>query len=435
MTPTNSDPYGLDPLFERAIVTLACSNARFFGRVGREIDPELLNKETSKIALRAARAIDNDIGHGPDTTMVVVQRLRRWMQEGKVSYEAIQKVVRMFERAEDAGLPSTESAIAEITPVLQSRLRDAAVTEAISSFGKGGDLSRVTALEERASRVGQVDTSVGTVLGADSWAEIASLRDLERLKLGVPELDAILDGGLTRGCLGVLIGGSGDGKSITLSHIGAANLMDGLHVGYATLELPRPQVLARFKAHLTNIPINALLGGDTKLAKKRLRRMGPQLGRLVVQDFPPMATTIEDIKAWVERCEELAQRKMDLLLVDYGDKVGVRSKKKDDESGYSQGRIVFEGLRYYAHERKMFCWTASQGTRQKDKRKRLDLNDAADSMHKIRVADMVITLNVREEDDLITLLFYIAKNRYGVAKKEVGPFPTAYEVGQIVPCV
>lgn len=432
MIPKKQELYGFDPGFERAVVALCCTNSRFYGKVGIELDPELFKKDSAKIALRACRAIFKEIGHGPDSALLVLQRLRRWMNDGKVTFEEIQKVANMLDNAEDAGLPDPDAVVAEVAPVIQLRMRDEAVKAGIDAFGKGGDLSKVVALEERAARIGQADTSVGTVLGNESWIEVASLKDLERLRTGIVELDSQLDGGLQRGGLGVLLGASNDGKSMGLSHIAGVNVLDGLFVGYATLELQRAIVLARIKANMTGIPINALLAGDTQQAQKILNAVGGKLGRLVVQDFTPYVTTIEDLKEWVERCEEFAQREMDLLVVDYGDKLGAKKSKSNDESGYSQGRVVFEGLRIWADARKKFCWTASQATRQKDKRKRLDLNDTADSMHKIRVADLVVSLNVKDEGDMQTMELYVAKHRTGKSKVSVGPYPTAFEVGQIV---
>lgn len=430
--PKRITPYGFDPVFERAVVTLCCTNTRFYGRVGHELDPELFKYEASKFAMRACHAIAKDVGHGPSTGTVVIQRLRRWMDDGKATLEIVKKVCELLDDAEDAGLPEADQIIAELAPVIAQRIRDQAVQSAIESFGRKGDLSKAVQLEERASRIGVVDTSVGTLLGTDSWQELSELRNLERLKTGVPELDGVLDGGLQRQGLGIVVGGPGDGKSMMLSHIGAVNLLDGLFVGYATLELPRPLVLARTKANLTSMPINALVNEDSKEAQRRLQQLSSGLGKFVVQDFTAYATTIEDIKDWVARCEDTYGKKMDLLIVDYGDKLGVK-KQKDEDSGYTSGRIVFEGLRIYSVERKMFVWTASQATRQKDKRKRLDLNDVADSMHKVRVADLVVTLNLKEQDGADPeVTFYVAKHRTGKSRVEVGPFPAAYELGQVV---
>lgn len=429
-------PYLFDPSFEKQLVAIACSKPRFYGRVGGQIDPELLKLEPSKLAMRAAKQIADDVGHGPSSTVLVIQRLRRWMADGKVTLEAIKKVAELFDDAEDAGLADEESMVKEIAPLLADRLRDQAVKESIASYGKKGDLSKVIELENKAARIGQVDTSIGTILGPDSFSEVVALKDLQRLPTGIMELDSVLDGGLQVGGLGVAVGGSGDGKSMYLSHVAGVSVWDGLFVGYATLELPRPIVLARIKANMTGVPINAMLAGDVRDAKKLLKRRAGKLGRLIVQDFTPYVTTVEDIKEWVDQCEQQSKRKLDLLIVDYGDKVGVKKTKGDrDSSEYTSGRVVYEGLRIYANDRKTFCWTASQASRQKDRKRRLDLNDVADSMHKIRVADLVITLNLKEEGEEQTLTVYVAKHRTGKSRCEVGPLPTEYECGRVCPIV
>lgn len=429
-------PYNLDAGFEKQVVTLACSSPRFYGRIGHALDPELMKLEPSKHALRAAHQINNDVGHGPSSGTMVIQRLRRWMADGKVTLEAIKEVAELFDDAEDTGVDPEDSVVAELAPLLRQRIRDEAVDAAIASYGKQGDLSRVVELETKAARIGQVDTSVGTVLGSESFDEIVKLKDLMRLQLGVMELDSTLDGGLQSGGLGILVGASGDGKSMGLSHISGVNLVGGLFIAYATLELPKEVVLARIKANITGVPINTMLNGDIEEARQRLESLAHKLGRLVVQEFSPKTTTVDDLKAWVDNCEAQAGRKIDLLVVDYGDKLGAKAKKGEQQNEYTGALAVFEGLRVYAHDRKIFCWTASQASRQKDRKKRLDLNDVADSMHKIRVADLVITLNLRDDGtEEPMIVFYIAKHRTGKSRVEIGPMPTEYERGRICPIV
>lgn len=436
-TVKREQPYNLDPVFEKQAVALACSNPRFYGRIGNALDAELLRSESAKHAMRAAHAIFKTSGHGPDKSVLVIQRLRTWMADGKITLEAIKSVAEMFDDAEDAGLPDVESVVGELAPLIQQRIRDEAVQEAIDAFGKKQSLARAMALEVKASRIGVVDTSVGTLLGPDSWAEVSSLKDIERLPTGIGELDTGLDGGLQRGGLGIWVGGSGDGKSMALSHVTGVNLVHGLFIGYVTLELPRPEVLARIKANITGIPINALKAGDTAEAIARMNRIAATCGPLVVQHMTAGVTTVEDIFAWVSQSEDLVGRKMELLVVDYVDKVGAGKggKKGGDQSDYKKGEQVSDSLRTWAEDGKRFIWTASAATRRKDRKKRLDQDDVADSMHKIKSADLVITLNVTEDDDGDdrTCKPFVAKHRTGKSRFEVGPFPTAFEIGQIVP--
>lgn len=425
-------PYNLDPNFERAVVTACCSSARFYGRIGTFLNPELLGDPACRLALEAARAVAHDSGVGPGSTLILLQRLRNWQREGKTKHEDIVAVCDVFDDAEDAGLPEEELMIAELVPMLQHRIRDRAVMAAMTDFGQKGDLQRTLDLERKAQRLGQVDTSLGVIVGEDAFADVLSLSELERLPTGVPELDHSLDGGLQRAGLGMVIAESGGGKSIFLSHMAGWSTLQGLVVCQATLELPRPIVLARTIACMTNIPINAILdkhGTGMQEAKDKLAAMGPSVGTCIVQDFPAQGTTMADIEAWVDECEQHLGRKVGLLVVDYIDKMNAHGVKKDVGS-YEMGKHTAEQMRGFADQRRIFCWTGCQATRNK-KGKRLDLSDAADSMNKPRIADLVITLNPEEEGEMMR--FFVAKHRTGRSRFEVGPLPTDFVVGRIAP--
>ena len=106
---------------------------------------------------------------------------------------------------------------------------------------------------------------------------------------------------------------------------------------------------------------------------------------------------------------------------------------RSGDNEYLAMRYVYEGLRRdIAVARGMWVWTASQASRpSKDSNKRLDLHHVADSMHKVRVADQIITLNPK--DDGQQMEFFIAKNRMGKARFSVGPIVTDFEKARIVP--
>jgi hypothetical protein len=49
-------------------------------------------------------------------------------------------------------------------------------------------------------------------------------------------------------------------------------------------------------------------------------------------------------------------------------------------------------------------------------------------MNKVRVADLVLTLNVH--DDGASLEYYVAKNRLGVSRQSIGPLPQDWKHGR-----
>jgi replicative DNA helicase len=212
-----------------------------------------------------------------------------------------------------------------------------------------------------------------------------------------------------------------------LSHITAAAVLRGMKCLYATLELPEAIILARLKANLTGVPINSILEGSIEEAKTRMQELESGLGACIVKEFTPHATTIDDITEWVKNVEEEEGARIDLLVVDYGDKLST-SDKRDDS--YNAARVTFEGMRVFAVDHNIWVWTASQATRKgKESKKRVDLEHVADSMHKVRVADLVVTLNAQDDGEQIE--FYIGKNRLGKSRMVIGPIPHQFELGRI----
>lgn len=437
LTPDEVEPYGLDFDFETATVTLACARPRFWARVGHAIDPEALGTPEARLALETARVIAKETGAGPAALLLVVQRLRRQMHEGKITLAQVAAVNDMFDRVRDAGYFAYEDAIAaELVPILRRRIQSAAVLAAHDEYARRGDFKTVTTALERASRLGVQENSIGVLATKTAgFDEIDAMGTLKRLPTGVLELDLQLREGLHRTGLGVVLGGSGDGKSQWLVHTAATAMTcaANLFVGFATLELPKPIQLARLYANLTGVLTNDILDDPAQRAeaKRRISVMEPHIGACVVEEFSPHATTVGDIAGWVDRVADQFGRRFDLLVVDYGDKLTAKVPGRD-ASEYTVMRYVYEGLRRdLAVERDMWVWTASQAARLsgKDKEKRLDIEHVADSMHKVRVADLLITLNAR--DDGAQLLAYVAKNRLGRARFQAGPWPTDFDRARI----
>jgi replicative DNA helicase len=439
MTVSVPDPYDFDPRWERALTFVACSRPLFWGRVAHAVDPDQLGDASAKLAFEAAALLFREVGRGPEKPLQVIERARVMYVDGKTTHEAVVALSDYFDAAEDYGLLSEEALSNELVPRLKKRLRKAAVHVAAEDVRHDRDLSKTTALIEKADRLGEVDESRGLQLNAASVRRaVEALQNLEYLPLGVTELDLKLDGGLRRGCLGIVLGASGAGKSMMLGHIAAEALRSGLFVAYATLELEELDVTARVAANLTGIPTRAIIRSYDMIENQfQAALAATKYGTWEAHHFAPLITTFPDIVAWVEDLERREGRCIDLLVTDYGDKLGApkQASKGEKESSYGTGRAVFEAMRYYAVNHKggrIWHWTACQATRGKDsKKKHLRQDDVADSMHKVRVADVVVSIDRDEETK--SLEFGVLKNRHGEDGERAGPLPTDFALGRIAP--
>jgi KaiC/GvpD/RAD55 family RecA-like ATPase len=423
------EAYKLDPKFERACVALACSDRAFFKQVGYAIDPDALGADEAKLLMQAVRVIDEE-GAPPSSALVVIQRLARWRVEGRVTQEEIRDCDDYLAEAEDLGLPPVGEVADTLSPVLKRSEEKKAVRLAMDLYTKKGDMQDVVRHLQATSRIGNSAIQYGTKLGSvESLAKIEAIRGLKRLPTGVPELDHELKGGPARKTLTVFMGSSGAGKSMMLNHMTATATLSGLFVLYATLELPEPYVHGRLLSNILGIPTDEIVDGicPESLLEERLDELRARgtFGACVVGEFTPHATMVSEIVAWVAEEEEKEGRKVDLLAVDYADKLAYEEKGE-----YTGMREVYEGLRVFGVAHDIWVATASQSKRRGErKNKRQDIDDVGDSIHKVRVADLWITLNA--QDDAIEYL--VSKNRLGKGRAIVGPIPHEFEYARMCP--
>lgn len=434
---TSKEPYNFDPAWERSLIASLCMKQKFFMLVGNEVDPDCLASPVCKLAMQAAQAIAKEDAskRGPHDERQVMQRLRAWMTDGKVTLAALNDVLDMFEDEETRGLPELEGLLVELKPILQRRIQFEALEIGLSEFQKKGDPTRALSALSRASSIGDVQRTLGNRLGPASIDQMVRLMKVKRLKVGVPELDDAIEGGALRGTLSMFIGSSGAGKSMGLAQVAAAAARQSFNVGVATLEVSEEIWTARLVANLTGERVNDVLfdpygSGALEVLDEYLST--PGFGNLQIASFTAKATTSDHIRTWVKDCEQEWGQQMDVVIVDYADKLGARGRESKDNS-YASAGSVYEDLYNFAKDQDKWVWTGSQSVRgQKTASlKVLDLDDVSDSMHKIRTADLVVTLNPR--DNYETMVFFTAKNRLGKPRQTVGPYPCDFAAARIAP--
>lgn len=428
MNAQKSESYCLDPSFEHVVGVLCSTSPKFYGVIGYAVDPEAISQEGVRLLVRAAQAVAKETGRGPSDHKIVVQRIRRWVEEGKVTHKALDEAIDVLS---ETSTPSDEAQVVnELRAVIKRRMEAQAVRAAMEEYSRRGDFDQVLKLLQRARSVGTTDTSVGLRLGPGSFDEIRRMRHLDRMPFGIPELDMALSGGLPRGCAALFMAKSGGGKSMALSHVSADLINKSHFVAYATLELPPVEVMARVKANLTGVPISKILHEDEREAEERIEELLPTLGTFVCKSFPAKITTVAHIEDWIKELEQEEGYPCDLVVIDYIDKMA--SSNKNDRSPYEIQGTVAEEFRLFVERTGKWGLSASQARRSagKEKNRRLDQDDMADSINKVRAIDLLVTINPDSSGEQYE--YYVAKFRFGRGEFSVGPFPHDLPLGRLV---
>ena len=216
----------------------------------------------------------------------------------------------------------------------------------------------------------------------------------------------LMDGGLGKGELGVIVAPAGIGKSWTLQAIGTHAMKCGLSVIHYTLELNAAYVGLRYDCIISGQPT-----GNLQYYKEDVQKLISKLkGNLIIKYWPTRTASVNTISAHLQQCE-LQGIKPDLVIVDYADimKSTQHFKEKRHEIGH-----VYEELRGVAGEFDVPMWTASQANRSSLEEEIIGADKVSEDYSKVMTADFVMSMSRKVEDKIAnTGRFHVIKNRFG----------------------
>lgn len=218
---------------------------------------------------------------------------------------------------------------------------------------------------------------------------------MTHVSTGISPLDEILRGGLEQGELGIILAEPKKGKSIGLLHLGCAAVFTQARVAHFVLEGTTDQALNRYLTRLSGIPYDRIVKDELTTEESRKIDKILHLYRDKLDLIPfnqHWGYTVLDVEAKLKELKA-AGKDPDLIVIDYADllKSHVTQKEKRHEQ-----TEVYRDLKRLAVMYKKPCWTASQATRPKDEPENeylLRAKDISESYEKVRIADLVMTLN------------------------------------------
>mgnify|MGYP003627812724 FL=1 len=252
-------------------------------------------------------------------------------------------------------------------------------------------------------------------LGNDSDFGYDYIQDFEKrfevkardpIATGWDEIDALLQGGLGNGELGVVIAPTGAGKSMALVHLGTQAMKAGKTVVHYTLELQDTSIGIRYDSCVTGVGLSELRSFKEMIYEK----VQEIKGKLIIKEYPTKSATTQTIKIHLEKLKQ-KDIKVDMILVDYGDLlkpvITTREKRHDLES-------IYEELRAIAQIYKCPVWTASQTNRSGLNAEVITMEAISEAYSKCFVADFIFSVSRTIDDkNNDTGRLFVAKNRFG----------------------
>lgn len=203
------------------------------------------------------------------------------------------------------------------------------------------------------------------------------------------EVDALLNGGISRKEMVLFSANSGGGKSITMANLGLNLAEQGMNVLYISLELDEDLISKRFDSMITGMPQAEIIPRMKEVAQK-VEIASEKMGRIDIIQMPTQ-TNSNTIRAFLKEYELIHGFVPDVLIVDYLDLMAPNERVSMDNV-FQKDKLISEQLRDIGVDYDMFIVTASQQNRGAIDAEELNQGHIAGGISKVNTTDVYISI-------------------------------------------
>lgn len=280
----------------------------------------------------------------------------------------------------------------------------------IQKIIEGGNLNDYPLCEEKLKKALEVGTPIDD--GEDRFQDIYSVLSEDTRKpipTGIAKLDEVMNGGLSRGELAIVLAALGVGKTTLATKFANTAFNLGLNVIQIFFEDVPKIIKQKHFACWTDIEINELHAREEEVLEIVAEKISNG-GGLLLKKFSSIDTNMIKIKNFVKK--EIANGfKPDLILLDYID--CVQPTKRSGDNNFDEAMIMreFENLLY---EFDIAGWAFTQGNRSAIASEVVNTDQMGGSIKKAQIGHFILSVGRtidQKEDNKATLA--VLKSRFG----------------------
>lgn len=249
----------------------------------------------------------------------------------------------------------------------------------------------------------------------ERWERLNTASIVPKFRTPFETLNEALEGGLAHKEMAMVVAPPGVGKSLFLANQAARSVLDGHNVLYVSLEMAEDRVAQRLDSIFTRIQQRELNKRVDDIEERLgiISKQWEQRGKLIVKEFPTKRLTVTGLRAFLNQLKNYQDFSPDVIIVDYLELM----KTENDMAEYQSQERLAQELRGIASEYETLVWTATQTNREGKKVNIITDAELADSYGKIRVCDLVFSINQTEQEfDQGSARLYLMKSRNGRAR-------------------
>ena len=400
MAQSQPGKYDFDDEFVTKLVALLVRDPRFAESTQGLIKADYMQSDVDAFLVDIVLRYFEKYRATPSTA-VVSQEILTASKSGKYRTEFLRDVILRYKSLQQADLSDRQYVIDNVTEFAKQTEMRQAIMEA-SLMVQTGDFAGIEKRIREALMVGSTESRqyslMDEVENRSEYRRQIQAGNIQPMGIttGIMEIDQRLKHkGFGRGELSVWMGAAKSGKSQALLHTAAAAILDGKNVLFVSLENSLEVTTDRFDAHITGVPVNMLQFQADDVERKLLQhRQNNRLGKLHIEEFPIGTWSPTDADRLLQRYKAEGVI-FDELVVDYLDIMRPTHKSKDP---IEDSKSIWMDMRAIAQREHLAGVTATQTNRGGFKAVVADATHVADDINKVRIADLVISINRAEQD-------------------------------------
>lgn len=261
------------------------------------------------------------------------------------------------------------------------------------------------------------DTSIGHSYFDDweaRWAKYIEKTD--KIPCGIRMLNIIMNGGVERKTLNVILAGTNVGKSLALCHLAADYLTQGYNVLYISMEMSEDVVAKRIDANLLDVSMDDFdtLTKNSFASKVKKKRESISKGEIVIKQYPTAGAHVGHFNSLLSELKLKKNFVPDIVIVDYLSICASSRIRGGSDNSYHLVKTIAEELRGFAVENNVVLWSAAQTTRGAWGASDINMEDTAESAGLPATVDLLLgVIETEETVEMGQQMVKQLKSRYG----------------------
>lgn len=398
--PTTTPHYEFDEDFQKKIAALTIRDTAFAQLTDGLIQPEYFENAALAALVKVANGYFTKYKKAPGDKTILASILKDAIRAKVLPPELAKLAVTQVPALFATDVSDRDYVADECATFARHQATARAVLESVDLIERR-DFDKIAQIVRKA-----VDTGVRMQTSAYDYAAMVKQRTQDRkdraagvrpptgITTGLPVLDDYLyHKGWGRKELSVLMGGAKAGKSMAMISFGVNAIAHGYRTLYVTLEVASNIIAERLDANIADIAMMEC-GLKPHEVEEKVEAFMAKAAPFIIHEFPTGTMRPSDLRRLIEQYKAQGIT-FDLVIVDYAD---LMAPERVTDNIQENSKSVYVNLRGLAMQEGFAVLTATQTNREGAKKAVATATDVAEDFNKIRIADVVISINATEEE-------------------------------------